>query len=206
MGKCIIIATLYRGEEKAWLTPAEGDLLLCADGGYAAAIAAGLQPDLTIGDFDSMPRSRAAGQIMTLPTHKDDTDLLACLKEGRKRGYRSFRLAGCIGGRLDHTLAAVGCLADCALRGEEAWMADAGTRMTVLAPGGYTLHPLGARKLSLLAFTEEVTGVCLSGTEWPLEGAVLESRFPLGISNEFRAGEAQLSFERGLLMVCLSED
>lgn len=103
-------------------------------------------------------------------------------------------------------LAAVGCLADCALRGEEAWMADAGTRMTVLAPGGYTLHPLGARKLSLLAFTEEVTGVCLSGTEWPLEGAVLESRFPLGISNEFREGEAQLSFERGLLMVCLSED
>lgn len=206
MNRCIIIAPLYRGEERAWLTPEEGDLLLCADGGYAAAAAAGLTPDLTIGDFDSMSRSRTAGPVLALPTHKDDTDLLACLKEGRRRGYRSFRLAGCIGGRLDHTLAAVQCLADCALRGEEAWMADAGTRMTVLAPGAYTLHPLGERKLSLLAFTEEVTGVCLSGTEWPLEDAVLTNRYPLGISNEFRGDAAQLSFAAGLLMVCLSQD
>ena len=106
MGKCIIIAPLYQGEEQAWLTPEAGDLLLCADGGYDAAVRFGLRPDLVIGDFDSMPRDHVEDcPVMQLPVHKDDTDMVVCLKEARKRGYRSFRIAGCLGGRLDHTIA-----------------------------------------------------------------------------------------------------
>ena len=206
MGRCIILAPLYRGEERAWLTPGAGDLLLCADGGYEAARAAGFTPDLTIGDFDSMPRERVAGPVVALPTHKDDTDLVACLSAGRARGYRSFRLAGCVGGRLDHTLAAVQCLADCALRGEEAWMADAGSRMTILSPGEYTVERLPGRKLSLLAFSEEVRGVDVHGTEWELDGATLTSRYPLGISNEFRGDAAHIALREGLLMLLLSWD
>ena len=33
MGKCVIIAPLYEGEEAEWLRREEGDLILCADGG-----------------------------------------------------------------------------------------------------------------------------------------------------------------------------
>ena len=102
MGKCIIIAPLYRGEERAWLTPEEGDLFLCADGGYDAAVRCGFSPDLVIGDFDSMPRDHVSDcPVMQLPVHKDDTDMVVCLKEARQRGYSSFRMAGCLGGRLD---------------------------------------------------------------------------------------------------------
>ncbi len=207
MGRCIIIAPLYQGEEKEWLTPQAGDWLICADGGWDAAVRQGLRPELVVGDFDSMPQSHVQGaEVMKLPVHKDDTDMVVCLREGRKRGYREFVLAGCIGGRFDHAISNLQCLADCALRGESAWMCDQQNRVTVLVPGEYQLERIPGRKLSLLAYTEQVTGVSLTGTLWPLESAALSSRYPLGCSNEITAEQATLRFEEGLLMVMYTQD
>ncbi|MGN0778018.1 MAG: thiamine diphosphokinase [Aristaeellaceae bacterium] len=208
MGKCIILAPLYRGEEQAWLRREEGDLLLCADGGYDAAMAFGMRPDLVVGDFDSMPAEHVRGEdaVLRLPVHKDDTDMVVCLQEGRKRGYRTFRIGGGLGGRIDHTLANLQCLCDCALRGEEAWLCDAHNRVTILPPGEHLLHRMPGRRLSLLAFTPQVTGVTLRGTVWELTEASLSSRYPLGVSNEFVQDTASLRFTDGLLLVVHAED
>ena len=207
MGKCIIIAPLYRGEEWEWLRRETGDMLICADGGYDAAVAHGLRPDLVVGDFDSMPEDHAQDeQILRLPRLKDDTDMVVCLQEGRRRGYRVFRIGGGLGGRIDHTLANLQCLADCALRGEEAWLCDAHNRLTILAPGEHVLRRMPGRKLSLLAFTPEVTGVTLRGAAWTLADATLTSRYPLGVSNEFTGETASLRFDEGLLVVAYAED
>ena len=207
MGKCIIIAPLYAGEEADWLRREAGDLLICADGGYDAAVRCGIRPDLVVGDFDSMPETHVSGcEVLKLPAYKDDTDMVVCLREARRRGYREFRLAGCIGGRLDHTLANIQCLYDCALRGESAWMCDGINRITVLLPGAYVFPQMQGRKLSLLSYGEEARGVCLAGTEWQLDGAALTNRYPLGVSNEITAQEARLSFESGALMLVLSRD
>ena len=207
MSKCVIIAPLYHGEEARWLRPEPGDLVLCADGGYDAAVRWGIRPDLVVGDFDSMPVSHVAGvPIHRLPVHKDDTDMEVCLAEGRSRGYREFRLAGCMGGRLDHTMANLQCLYDCALRGEEAWMADGCNRATVLLPGEHVLTPMVGRHVSLLAFTPEVTGVNLTGTEWPLHHATLTQRDPLGVSNEALEARVHLSFEAGAVLLIYARD
>lgn len=207
MGKCIVIAPLYQGEEAAWLRKEPGDLLICADGGYDAAIRFGLQPDLVIGDFDSMPAEHVTDcEIIRLPVHKDDTDMVVCLREGRRRGYTAFRVAGALGGRLDHTLSNIQCLYDCALRGETAWMADGCNRVTVLLPGTYTLPKFPGRKLSLLAYTPEAAGVCLRGTLWPLTDATLTNRWPLGVSNEITAEAAELAFASGALVAAYSAD
>lgn len=207
MARCIIIAPLYSGEERAWLAPREGDLLMCADGGWQAAVRYGLRPSLIVGDFDSMPEPDAPGaEVVRLPVHKDDTDMVACLHEGRRRGYRSFIMAGCLGGRFDHTVSNLQCLYDCAMRGEEAWMCDAQNRVTVLLPGRHDLPAMPGRRLSLLAFTEAARGVTLTGTEWPLNHATLTARYPLGCSNEFRADKAELTFTEGALIVTYSKD
>lgn len=206
MPRCIIIAPLYQGEERAWLEPQPGDLTICADAGYKAALVHGLKPDLTIGDFDSMQGDSADGEVIRLPVYKDDTDMVVCLREGRQRGYREFILAGCLGGRFDHTLACLQCAADGAERGEQVWLCDAQNRVTVLAPGRYTLPQMEGRRLSLLAFTPEVKGVCVRGTLWELNDAVLTSRYPLGCSNEWTAEAAELSFTEGLMVVCFSGD
>lgn len=202
-----MIAPLYAGEEQEWLRPAEGDLVICADGGYDAAVRWGFRPDLTVGDFDSMPLSHVReGEILRLPVHKDDTDMAVCLAQGRARGFRAFRLAGCIGGRLDHTLANLQCLYDCALRGEDAWMADRLNRVTVLTPGEHVLPAIPGRHLSLLSMTPETTGVTLRGAAYPLQNATLTNRFPLGVSNEFEGGEAVVSFASGALTALYTTD
>ena len=207
MGKCVIIAPLYAGEEPAWTERQEGDCILCADGGYDAAKRFGITPDLVIGDFDSMPVDHVQGvPIRRLPVHKDDTDMEVCLAEGRSRGYREFYLLGCIGGRLDHTISNLQCLYDCALRGETVWMADAQNRVTVLLPGEHTLNSVPGRHVSLLAFTPEVTGIDLTGTEWELHQATLTQRDPIGVSNEALQAQVQLKFEQGALMVLYTED
>lgn len=207
MARCIIIAPLYRGEEAEWIAPREGDCLICADGGYDAAVASGLKPDLVVGDFDSMPESHVEGvPVRRLPVHKDDTDMVVCLQEGRSRGYTSFILTGCMGGRFDHTMSNLQCLYDCALRGEEAWMCDAQNRMTMLLPGEHVLPRMPGRKLSLLAFTPVVEGVSLQGTLWELTAASLNNRYPLGCSNEIVAEQAKLTFTAGALLVVYSED
>ncbi|MBQ8655254.1 MAG: thiamine diphosphokinase [Clostridia bacterium] len=207
MSKCIIIAPLYRGEEPDWLCREDGDLLICADGGYAAARRCGLEPDLVVGDFDSMPEGhQVQGEVLRLPVHKDDTDMAVCFREGRKRGYRSFRIAGALGGRMDHTLANLQCLYDCALRGEEAWLCDRHNRLTVLLPGEYVISRIPERKLSLLAWTQEVRGVTLRGTEWELTDHTLSSRYPLGVSNEIRGEQAHLSFTEGALVLIHAQD
>lgn len=207
MAKCIIIAPLYKGEEAEWLRPEPGDLLICADGGYDAALRHGLVPGLVIGDFDSMPAEHVREcETIRLPVHKDDTDMVVCLREGRGRGYTEFRIAGGLGGRLDHTISNLQCLYDCSLRGEEAWLADACNRVTVLLPGRYMLPQMPGRKLSLLAYSPEVTGVQLRGTLWELNDAVLTNRFPLGVSNEITSERAELSFQSGALLMLYTQD
>lgn len=207
MGKCKIIAPLYRGEMREWLEKKDGDLLICADGGYDAAVKHGLVPDLVIGDFDSMPYDHVQGcESIRLPVHKDDTDMVVCLEEGRRRGYTSFRIAGCLGGRLDHTFSNLQCLYDCALRGEEAWMCDGQNMVTILLPGRYTFPRREGCKFSLLSYTPQVKGVKLRGTVWELTDAELSNRYPLGVSNEIAGERAELSFEEGALIVLYSKD
>lgn len=204
--RCLIIAPLYQGEERDLLTPGEDDLLICADGGYRAAKKWGMNPGLVIGDFDSLGYVPNEGEVIRLPVEKDDTDLVVCIAEGRRRGYRSFVAAGCLGGRFDHTLSALQCAADCAMRGERLWLCDSMNRVTVLAPGQHEIQQYPGRKLSLLAYSERVSGVCLKGTAWELEDAELTSRWPLGCSNEWCADVAELSFTQGLLVLSISGD
>ena len=206
MARCIIIAPLFQGEELAWLEKREGDLIICADAGYRAAKACGITPDVTIGDFDSLGYVPEEGEVLRLPVYKDDTDMVVCLREGRARGYREFLVAGCLGGRFDHTLSCLQCAADCALRGERVWLCDPWNRVTVLAPGQYSILALPGRKLSLLAYSQEVRGVTLKGAMWTLDDAVLTNSYPLGCSNEWVSDEAQLTFTEGLLVVTLSGD
>lgn len=204
--RCLIIAPLYAGEERDLLTPRDGDLLLCADAGYRRAIEHGLTPRLTIGDFDSLGEIPQSGEVIRLPVEKDDTDMVVCLQEGRRRGYREFVIGGALGGRFDHTLACLQCAADAAMRGERVWLLDGRNRVTVLAPGEHELPRVPMRKLSLLAYTPEVRGVTLTGAAWELDDAILNNRYPLGCSNEWRSDIVHLSFRDGLLVLSISGD
>lgn len=207
MSRCIIILPLYEGEAIERVRKQPGDLLLCADAGYACAVAAGLTPDGVIGDFDSMPRAVVGDcPVIALPTHKDDTDTEHCMAVGRERGYHSFLLAGGIGGRLDHTMTNIQLLYDAALRGEEAVLLGGLNEARILMPGCHRLPRRAGYHLSLLAYTPEVTGLTLRGVEYQLTDHTLVNHTSLGVSNEWTAEEAVISFTGGALLTIYAKD
>ena len=102
------------------VSPAPGDVVFAADGGYRHCQAAGLQPDLLLGDFDSLNDLPKGIPIHTFPAEKDDTDTMLAIKYGLKEGYRTFHLYGGTGGRPDHTLANLQALGFWPRRGQRA--------------------------------------------------------------------------------------
>lgn len=64
-----------------------------------------------LGDFDSLPAAPNHPHVIVLNKEKDDTDMLAAIHEGLGQGYLTFRIYGGTGGRFDHTLANLQCLA-----------------------------------------------------------------------------------------------
>ncbi len=189
-------------------TPAPGDFVIAVDGGAAVAAAAGIPIDLLVGDLDSLelpPEHFSCAQLL-LPREKDDTDMHAALREGLARGYRLFHLYGGTGGRLDHTLANIQCLFWLCRAAARGLLFDRDTVLTVLQDG--VLHfPAAAQGiLSVFALSNVAQGVCARGLKYGLEDATLYNDCPVGISNEFIGKAAELSVERGALLLIYPRD
>ena len=181
--------------------PGPKDLLIAADGGYAAVQQVGLRPDLVIGDFDSLGHAPQAEQIITLPTVKDVTDSWAAVEQGLQRGYRRFALYNCTGGRFEHTLANLQMAADLAARGCECRIFSRSQVYTALANGTMEFDPAHSGFLSVFSHTDRCTGVCLKGLKYELENAELSNRFPLGVSNEFLGLPSTVTIGSGIALL-----
>lgn len=179
------------------------DLVIAADGGYLRARRAGIRVDVVIGDFDSLnapPGPEEGLQIIRLPAEKDQTDMLAALQYGLERGFTRFQLYGGTGGRLDHTLANIQCLAYLVSRGARGYLHGDGMVITALQ-GQIWLAARRQGTVSVFAQGGPAQGVCLRGLKYPLQNARLECDFPLGVSNEFIGEAACIEAKSGVLVV-----
>lgn len=182
--------------------PDTGDFIIAADGGYAYAMALGLTPSLVVGDFDSLPEPPSSGvDTIVLPQEKDDTDMVAALWEGWQRGFRRFAIYGGTGGRLDHTLANIQCLADIACRGGRGFLFDQDTVITAIHDSGIAFPANAAGTVSVFSFTETATGVFETGLKYPLTDATLRNTYPIGVSNAFTGIPASISVGSGTLVI-----
>ncbi|MEI6401164.1 MAG: thiamine diphosphokinase [Actinomycetota bacterium] len=173
------------------------DLVVAADSGLDAARAAGLRPDVLVGDLDSISAAglawaRAEGVLIeTHPADKDHTDTDLALHRAVGLGGRHLILlasdgAGSTGHRLDHLLGTIAALGAPALAVCESVTAFVGgTALHVVHPG----HSVALRLdpgavFSLVAAHGPCEGVTLSGARWPLDHASLPASSTRGISNE----------------------
>lgn len=183
------------------IAPAPGDLLIAADGGYSWLRALGLEPDVLVGDFDSLAEVPALPGVVRLPKEKDDTDTMFAVRLAMERGYSNFRIYGGAGGRFDHTLANLQILTFLARRGcgntmyGPTWMASAVTDGELCLPAGQT------GMVSVFCQGDEATGVYLEGLKYPLTDATLTCDFALGVSNEFTGAPSRVTVGKGTLLV-----
>lgn len=177
--------------------PKDGDLILAADAGYLRLKAAGLRPQIVVGDFDTLGAPPEGEQMVTLPRIKDVTDTWAAIQLGLERGYRCFALYGCTGGRFEHTLANLQIVADLAARGMECQLVDRTQVITAVSNGTVNFGPERRGFVSVFAHSDLCTGVTIRGMKYELENGELTNRFPLGVSNEFLGVPSSVTIGKG---------
>lgn len=141
-----------------------------------------------------------------LPVEKDDTDMLAAIKEGLAAGYQQFSLFGALGGRLDHTIANIQSLLYLLNHGARGtiW----GDDMSVLLIRNESLfftaeEAENGRRISVFAFGGDAQGVTEKGLKYPLDHVTLKQEFPVGVSNEFTGQDALVEVQNGMLLICM---
>ena len=181
--------------------PCGDDLVIAADGGYAALKAAGIVPNVVIGDFDSLGAAPKGEQVIILPTVKDVTDTYAAIDYALERGYEIFHLYGCTGGRADHTIANIQTAADLAAKGKRCLIFSQTQIITAISAGTVIFPESSTGFLSVFSYTDTCERVTLKGLKYELEDAQLTNRFPLGVSNEFMGQKAAVTVGRGIAVL-----
>ncbi len=208
MERCIIIGAGELEEEFlsgfSWRTD---DFIICADGGLRHAQRAGIRPDLLIGDQDSFAEGFPQGMpALICQPEKDDSDMMLAVKEGISRGYKEFILLGATGGRFDHTLANLQTIAYGLEQDVFITIADQYNLISMLREDTVFLPKMDGCYLSVFSYTPNCEGVTLTGVKYPLKDAKLTNWFPLGLSNEILAQNAQITVEKGILVIVISKD
>lgn len=216
MEKCVIVGAgacdirKLRGR----LSVNDRDLCIAADGGLEYLLQVGLTPDLVLGDMDSLENEGVLGTlgvdvcVRRLPVEKDDTDMLAAIKEGLAAGYHQFELYGAFGGRFDHTLANIQCLLY--LRNRDARGLIIGDEVTLILVRNECItfaadQAEKGRRISVFAFGGDAYGVSERGLKYLLDHVTVKQEFPIGVSNEFTGEDAQIEVENGMLLICVEE-
>ncbi|MBQ7839923.1 MAG: thiamine diphosphokinase [Lachnospiraceae bacterium] len=210
--KCIIIGAgdLTVSE----ILVSEEDYVIAADGGYSYCKLLGIEPDLILGDFDSVLEEDAKElaqiyekdpeKVIVLPVEKDETDMLAAIHAGLEEGCREFHLYACQGGRLEHTIANIQCLNYLKECGAVGYMMD-GTGMILVAKNETVSFQPGLEgMLSLFSLGERAEGVTIQNMKYELQDAVITNSFPIGISNEFIQEKASITVKNGTLVIIVT--
>jgi thiamine pyrophosphokinase len=191
---------------------ADAWLVVAADGGATKAMAAGLAPDLVVGDGDSLGAAglaavREAGIPVELAAVvKDESDLELAVLAALARGATRITILGALGGpRFDHALANAWLLALPALAGRAAILLGEVTRVRLLdasmAPVSIPLEGRVGDLVSLFPFGADALGVATDGLAYPLDDEPLRFGPARGLSNVRSGPEARVSLRAGRLLV-----
>ncbi len=212
-GNCIIIGA---GDLTVGSLPYNPDVdyVIAADGGLMYCGVLEIEPDLIIGDFDSVDgeygdaveaiKANCPEKVITLPVEKDDTDMLAAIKHGLALGYRSFRLYGANGGRLEHTIANIQLLKYLKEHDAVGYIMD-GSGMILLAHNEtISFRDTMDGYINVFSLNEKAHGVTIRGLKYELTDVTLTNAMPLGISNEFIGVQSEISVKDGTLLIIVN--
>jgi thiamine pyrophosphokinase len=187
----------------------ESDYLVCADGGLHHLLRSGLQPDLVIGDMDSISPDElktlaASGvRLARYPVVKDETDLELALRLVSEEGYQAIRIIAALGGRLDQMLGNIFLLTRPELAEVDIRLEDGRQEVFIVRSLG-RVNGAPGDTVSLIPLTTQVTGVVTEGLLYPLLDENLYFDRTRGISNVLLGSEAVILLQEGILL-CIHE-
>lgn len=180
----------------------KNSLIIAADGGYDSLKQHGYNPDILIGDFDSI-NADIPSDIRTVkhPKEKDETDMFLAYREGVRLGYTDFVMLGATGGRLDHTYANLSLLLYAREEGHTVTAIDEDHTILCIKNEKTELFGNMGDTFSVFAIGGEARGVTIKNAKYNVENGTLSPSFPLGVSNELTGEAAEISVTDGALLV-----
>jgi thiamine pyrophosphokinase len=175
-------------------------LVVAADAGAAAALAAGIKPAAIIGDLDSLtPELRLAlpGARLVRDDDPNSTDLQKAIDYCIAAGATEVDILGAGGGRSDHALANLSVLL--LYRGQAAVRVIDDLFVIQAVDGAVTIDEPPGTIVSLVAIGR-CDGVTTTGMRWDLADHQLAFG-PRGVHNEVRTRPATVSVRRGDLLL-----
>lgn len=178
----------------------QATFILAADGGADKARAAGIQPDLVIGDLDSL--ASAPEQVLRVP-RQDNTDLEKALDWLQEHRAERVCIVGSVGGRWDFSIGNFLSVYSY-LPALDIYFAGDGWKIYPLVQGTQKAVRPGAR-VSLIPFTV-CTRVNLSGTQYPLTNAQLAlGHTGRTLSNCAQQAQITVQFESGFMLLYIED-
>lgn len=176
------------------------DLFIAADGAANRLAARGIEPDVVLGDFDSITVDARAelDSDFVLAYDQDASDLEKAVAFAVQSGATSVVVLGAGGGRFDHALVAVTLLVKYAPTLDIRVQDD---MMQMRAVTGETTIRGAEEDIVSLVALAPVEGVTTEGLLWPLSNEMLEpgSR---GVSNRMTGATARVTVRAGTLILC----
>ena len=211
--KCILIGAGEWNIKKEMME--QEAFIIAVDGGFDYCIDNSIPPDLIIGDFDSLCKESKeilekikqddAKKVITLPCEKDDTDMLAAIKEGLRIGATQFQIFGGTGKRIEHTIANIQCLLYLKENKANGQLIDGDCKIFVIENEKFYFPDTKKGYLSIFSMMKMAKNITITGMKYPLKEAMLFASYPIGISNEFIGKEASIEVLDGALLIIESK-
>jgi len=190
------------------------DYLIGVDRGIEFLAEAQLMPTHIVGDFDSTSLSvlsyfqqRPDIKIYTYQPEKDLTDTQIAVKLAVELDSGCIFILGGTGSRADHTLANISVLSipleygiDCCLIDKHNRIGLRNQSFSIKKQEQYGTY------ISFFALGKPVEGLTLKGVRYPLTKYTLSAFDPICVSNEILETEAEITFQKGTLIVIESVD
>lgn len=190
----------------------DDDVLVGIDRGALFLVRHGLTPHFAMGDFDSVTeeelreiKSKSPELDSCDPIMKDLTDSEMGFIWAIQQKPREIILLGALGTRFDHSLANVHLLRIGLENNIPCRIVDT-TNELMLINSSSRIRKSRFSHVSLLPLTMDVTGITLTGFQYPLNKATLTIGQSLGISNVLVADTGTIEIDSGYLLVIQSRD
>lgn len=188
-------------------------MMIAADHGLMAADRLKLKLDFIVGDFDSVSETvlkkyqDSSTPIQTFPTEKDKSDTQIAIELALMHNPTAIHIVGATGSRMDHVLANIHLLMLPMQLKINAFMIDSNNKIS-LRDKSFVINKDDqyGDYVSLLPFSEKVTGLRLIGFKYPLDNITYSAGSSLGVSNEIKEEKAKVELTEGILIVIESKD
>ncbi len=179
----------------------DGDLIIAADKGLLNARKFNLESQITVGDFDSLGYTPEGENIIKHPVKKDETDLILAVDTALKYGYTNFRIFGCLGGRLDQTIASIQTAEYIKSKGGNAVFYSDTEKIYILHSREVVDFSSDEKGVISVFSYSDTANITISGLLYELNNHEITNKFPLGVSNEFINSPAHIKINDGKVLI-----